>query len=49
MNTIIFTVGTVIFVLFLMSDITEYKSEKKSDEDNRGYYKSHQPEEDELD
>ena len=48
MNTIIFTIGFIIFVLFLMSDITEFKNEKKSEDNNPGYYERHQPEKDEL-
>ena len=48
MNTIIFIVGAVIFIIFLISDVTEFKNKEKDDNDNYGYYSRHQPEEDEL-
>ena len=40
-----FIVGVGIFAIFLISDVSEFKTDKK---DNDGYYARHQPEKDEL-
>tara|TARA_B110001450_G_scaffold223032_1_gene219932 strand:+ start:98 stop:253 length:156 start_codon:yes stop_codon:yes gene_type:complete len=48
MNIIIFTVGAVIFAVFLLSDISEVKTKKKVSDENYGYYARHQPEKDEI-
>ena len=48
MNIIIFTVGAVIFAVFLLSDISEVKPKKKVNDENYGYYARHQPEKDEI-
>ncbi len=48
MNIIIFTIGILIFVTFLISDVTEETNEEKVTDDNYGYYARHQPEKDEL-
>ena len=48
MNIIIFTIGAVIFVVFLFSDISEDKTKEKVGDKNHGYYARHQPEKDEL-
>tara|TARA_B110000858_G_scaffold67079_1_gene77933 strand:- start:282 stop:461 length:180 start_codon:yes stop_codon:yes gene_type:complete len=47
-NIIIFTVGAVIFAVFLLSDISEVKTKKKVTDENYGYYARHQPEKDEI-
>ena len=49
MNIIIFTIGAVIFVVFLFSDISEDKTKEKVGDKNHGYYARHQPEDDEID
>ncbi len=43
-----FIVGAVIFVVFLMGDVSEVKTEEKVNDKNYGYYARHQPEKDEL-
>ena len=48
MNIIIFTAGALIFVVFLLSDVTEVKTKKKVSDKNHGYYARHQPEKDEI-
>ena len=48
MNIIMFIIGAVIFVFFLISDVSEVKTEEKVNDENYGYYARHQPEKDEL-
>ena len=49
MNIIIFTIGALIFAIFLLSDISEVKTKEKVGDKNHGYYARHQPEDDEID
>mgnify|MGYP000337688660 CR=1 FL=1 len=48
MNIIMFIVGVGIFAIFLISDVSEFKTDKKDNDENYGYYARHQPEKDEL-
>jgi hypothetical protein len=48
MNIIMFIAGTVIFAVFLLSDVSEVKIEEKVSDENYGYYVRHQPEKDEV-
>jgi len=48
MNIIMFIVGAVIFVIFLIGDVSEVKTKEKVTDENYGYYARHQPEKDEL-
>ena len=48
MNIIMFTIGAIIFAVFLLSDVSEEKTNEKVSEKNYGYYARHQPEKDEI-
>ena len=48
MNIILFLVGLVIFTVFLVGIVWEITTEKKSIDENYGYYSRHQPEQDEI-
>ena len=48
MNIIMFIVGALIFVVFLIGVVWEAKTEEKVRDKNYGYYARHQPEKDEL-
>tara|TARA_B100000767_G_scaffold217042_1_gene204704 strand:- start:286 stop:447 length:162 start_codon:yes stop_codon:yes gene_type:complete len=43
-----FTVGAVIFNIFLVGVVWEAKNEEKVTDKNYGYYARHQPEKDEI-
>ena len=48
MNIIMFIVGALIFVVFLIGVVWEAKTEDKVRDKNYVYYSRHQPEKDEL-